>query len=382
MTVVTCARAPPQISGTGTVMYELLRHFPKFSIILFSRNQRRTISRDDRMLPFATYDVGRASSVTFATFVRIILLPLLVLSMLVRIKISGRPVRNVLAVFPDLDFLLASLVVAKILNVPIFVYLHDCITETAIQVMDKTASRLAEKWVFAKAAKVYAMSVPMEEYYAARGLKTQALPHGVDPSLVRTPAPEPCAKRPRIGYAGAVYDTTGSGIQDLVAAKKLMGGSIELVFATSQQSVPYLRMLGVLDSIDSVGTIAKHSEVIDFLTACDILFVPMSFEASNAKDLQTIFPTKVTDYWLAQKPIIVYGSKDYAFSGLAEKDGYAKVVTQRGPESIAAAIKEVCGSASLRMKLVERSRDMIDKHDSRRLAERLMADLGVSEAKP
>jgi len=32
--LVTCARAPPQVGGTPTVMYELLRRFPKGSVVL------------------------------------------------------------------------------------------------------------------------------------------------------------------------------------------------------------------------------------------------------------------------------------------------------------------------------------------------------------
>jgi len=379
VTVVTCARAPPQISGTGTVMYELLRHFPKFSIILFSRKQRQTISRDDRVLPFATYDVGRASSVTFATFVRIVLLPLLVLSMLIRIKMSRRPVRNVLAVFPDLDFLLASLVVAKILNVPIFVYLHDCMTETATQIMDKTASKLAEKWVFSKAAKVYAMSAPMEKYYRDRNLRTEALPHGVDASLIRSAGDRPCGGKPRVGIAGAVYETNGSAIKDLVDAKKASGDSFEIHMATSEQSIPYLRMLGVKDHMDKIGTFPSHSAMLDFLSSCDILFVPMSFESPNYKDLLTIFPTKVTDYWLAQKPILVYGPREYAFVPLAERDGYAKIVSERGSAGLQKAIQELCRDSAQRAALLKASRKMIELHEGKALAKRLMADLGITK---
>ena len=376
-TLVICARAPPQIGGTGTVMYELLRHFPEGSFVLFMRAQPKNISRDDRVLPVRTFEVGRAGSMVYATVFRMLLLPLLVLSIVRRVKSIGRPPRNILAVHPDLDFLLASLFLSKLLRVPIFVYLHDCIVETATQVFDKTPARIAQKLVFRNASKVYAMSAPMEKYYRDRGLRAEALPHGVDASLMRAPSPCPCSAKPRIGFAGAVYETNGSAIVDLVDAKRAMGGGIELLLATSSQSIPYLKRLGVFGALDKVSTLGTRSEMLDFLASCDILFVPMSFESPNYKDLLTIFPTKVTDYWLAQRPVLVYGPREYAFVRLAEADGYAKVVTERGGEGIAKAIRELCSSPKLRESLVAESRKMIRLHDASALARRLMTDLGI-----
>ena len=377
-TVVICARGPPQISGTGTVMYELLRRFPKDSAVLFTRAQPKEISRDDRVLDVPTFAVGGIGSMVYATAFRLVLLPFLVLSILMRLRTLDRKPRNVLAVHPDLDFLLASIFVSRMLDVPIFVYLHDCIVETATQVFDKTPARIAQKLVFSRAAKVYSMSVPMERYYSERGLRTEALPHGVDPTLLRRPGLAPCSDRPKVGFAGAVYETNKSALADLVEAKKVSGGRFELLLATSRQSVPVLERIGLSESVDRVTTLPTHGEVLDFLSSCDVLFVPMSFESPNYNDLLTIFPTKVTDYWLAQKPILVYGPKEYAFVPLAEKDGYARVVTERGGAALAKAIDEICKSPELRASLVSASREMIGKHDGDALARRLMADLGIA----
>lgn len=375
---VICARAPPQISGTGTVMYELLRHFPKESLVLFSRVQRRHISRDDRVLPVRTFEVGRLSSLVYATAYRLALLPLLVLELARKLrKLPERP-NKLLVVFPDLDFLLAGIFLSKLLSIPLFVYLHDCIVETATQVLDKTASKAAERLVFALARKVYSISVPMEQFYARRGLRTEVLPHGVDASSARpADGDRPCAGKPRVGFAGVIYETNASAIKDMVDAKVLSGGAFEFLVATSQQSLGVLDRLGVRSSIDMVATFPSHAAVLDFLSSCDVLFVPMGFESPSYKDLLTIFPTKVTDYWLAQRPIIVYGPREYAFVPLAEKDGYAKVVSERRPEKLAEAVLEVCASPALRRNLVEHARRMIEKHDSRQIAQRLMRDLGL-----
>jgi len=358
-------------------MYELLREFPKGSVVLVERAQRAGISRDDRVLDVPTFEVGKVTSQVYVTAFRFLLLPLVIISMLLKLKSLGRKPRNILAVHPDLDFLLASLFLARLLDVPIFVYLHDCIVEAATLAFDKFPSRIAQRLVFTRAVKVYSMSEPMERFFAQRGLKTEALPHGVDAKLMRHPVQKPCTPVPKVGFTGAVYGMNGSAVKDLVLAKELAGGKLELLFATSQQSLPYMDEIGVRERIDKVVTIPTREKVLDFLSECDILFVPMGFESPYYKDLLTVFPTKVTDYWLAQKPIIVYGPKEYAFLGLAETDGSAKIVSERGPEKLLAAIQEICRSPVLRQKLVVESRNMIKRHDNVALARRLMADLGI-----
>jgi hypothetical protein len=104
----------------------------------------------------------------------------------------------------------------------------------------------------------------------------------------------------------------------------------------------------------------------------------MSFESPFEKDLLTIFPTKVIDYWLAQRPIIVYGPRKYAFVTLADESGYAKIVTDRGPENIVNAIREICSSPGRRKSLVAASRKMVLVHDSTKIADKLKADLGIA----
>jgi glycosyltransferase involved in cell wall biosynthesis len=244
--------------------------------------------------------------------------------------------------------------------------------------LDKAVAKIAEWLTFSLASKVYSLSAPMEMFYSKLGFKTEILPHGVNASLMRSPIDEPCHAFPRIGFAGGVYGTNGSAIEEMVATKGLLSEGIEIFFATSLMSMRYMRKLGVLDDLDRVVTLGIHSELLDFLSSCDILFLPMSFESPFEMDLLTAFPTKVTDYWLAQRPIIVYGPRKYAFVTLADESGYAKVVSKRGPENIVNAIKEICSSPGQRKSLVAASRRMVLAHDSTKIADKLKADLGIA----
>jgi glycosyltransferase involved in cell wall biosynthesis len=378
VTVVTCARGPPQINGTATVMHELLRRFPLGSFVLLTRKPTPDLSKDDRTLPGATYEVASLSARTWHPVARLALLPFTLLSMALPVKRLGRPVRSVLAVFPSLDFLLASMLLSKLHRAPLFVYLHDCIVETSIGPVDRYFARHAERCAFGRSAKVYSMSTLMADYYRKKGLESEPLPHGVDPSLAKGYVPRPCGSKPKVGFAGLVYETNASAVVDLVEAKRFLKGGIEIHIATPERSKGFLGRLGVLGDIDRVATFPSQAELLDFLSGCDMLYVPMSFEPSMYRgDLLTIFPTKVTDYWLAGRPVLVYGPEEYAFVAKARDEGYAMVVSQKGPEHLAAAISELCSSKSLRAAIAEKVRGKISEHDSGAIASRLMKDLGV-----
>ena len=377
--MVTCARAPPQIGGTPTVMYELLRHFPNDSILLVTKHPSGSTSADDRVLDVPTVKVAKAGALVYHTVFQLLLMPLTFMEMLLAAK-RARP-KNIFAVFPSLDFLLCSLLLGRFMNIPVFVYLHDCVVETAGNPLERMLSNRAERWAFSKASKVYSMSGPMKSFYAAKGLETEVLPHGLDPSLERISMTGTRGGRLKVGFSGGIYENNLQAISDLLEAKRSTGDSFEFHLTCPAQSVDLLKSRGLASSIDSISTLPARDDVIDFLSGCDLLFIPMSFESKIREDLLTIFPTKVTDYWLAGRPILVYGPREYAFVPLAENDGYAIVVSQRSPERLAEAVKALGNSPETAERLAAASGEMVRKHDGSMIAKRLMADLGLIRAK-
>jgi glycosyltransferase involved in cell wall biosynthesis len=378
-TLVVSYHAPPEIGGTSAVMYELLRHFPSDSLVLLRAAAKPDSSRDDRRIDIRTLTFKSLLWSEHLQIPRVLLIPFTIFRAATNFKRAGTWPRNILAVFPTLEFLLVSHFLSKFWSVPLYVYLHDCIVETARGHPRKELAKMAEIWTFRNATKVYAMSSAMKGFYERKGLgsKIGLLPHGVDSKLLRKFENRPCRNPVRVGFAGMVYQTNDSAFKDLVEAKGISNGRLEIHLATSRDSRAWLERIGVADSIDSISTIETHEKLIDFLSSCDVLFLPLNFESIYYYDLLTIFPTKVTDYWLAQRPILVYGPREYAFVAEASDCGYAKVIHRRGGKSILEAVEEICVSPSMREALVKSSRRMIDLHDSKMLVKTLSMDLGI-----
>ncbi len=215
---------PPQIGGTPTVMYELLRHFPQGSVVLVSKVQSARHSEDDRRLDVEHHQVGGMSSLAYHSLFQLVTMPLTLLSTMSIVHRMKEKPSSVLAVFPSLDFLAVSLVVSRLIRVPVSVYLHDCVLETAANPVERALARMVERWSFSHAKKVYSMSEPMRDYLRTRSMETEVLPHGVDVSLMREPARSPDPTKVKLGFAGMVYETNLGAMRDFAEAKKRSGG--------------------------------------------------------------------------------------------------------------------------------------------------------------
>lgn len=374
-TVLVSCFAPPQIGGTAAVLHELLIHFPSDSVEIVTGPPSRTVSRDDRVLKHNSHYVRPAVLGPYLNMFRFVLIPFILFAIVRRVKKNGQSNTNLLAVFPSLEFLSASVIASKIQNVPIFIYMHDCIVPTARGPVERVIARLIEERILPRASRVYAVSSLMRDYYLTKGLILETLPHGVNPKLKRRTTERDCGESPSIGFAGAIYETNDKGIEDLVEAKRLLGGRLRIRVATTGFSAKRIQSSGMYESIDTVETYPTHNGLLDFLASCDILFLPMNFESSLRGDLLTVFPTKVTDYWLAQQPILTYGPTEYGFVSLSVRRHFALAVTRRSPEDLAKAIVQVCSSSGLRTELVNGSNEMIEEHDSGAIAEKLISDL-------
>ena len=138
------------------------------------------------------------------------------------------------------------------------------------------------------------MSELMERYYKDKGIRTEALPHCMDASKVGRPNDRADSTCRRIGFADEVYQANDSAIADLAKTREILQHKVESYFALGLRSRKSLGRLGVLDLIDPVSTYGTYDELLDFLSTCDLLFVPMNFESVFSKDLKTIFSTEVT----------------------------------------------------------------------------------------
>ncbi len=145
-----------------------------------------------------------------------------------------------------------------------------------------------------------------DRYAAAYGIAPMILRHGLAESVSRPVNPRVTAEdRLIIGYAGSI--TAADTFAALIRTLDSVGWRID-----GRDVV--LRMMGVRYTLAAAGP--QHieyygwrsvSETVGLLADCDVLYLPQPF-ATNARALAEFsFPTKLSTYLAAGRPVLLHG---------------------------------------------------------------------------
>jgi glycosyltransferase involved in cell wall biosynthesis len=99
-------------------------------------------------------------------------------------------------------------------------------------------------------------------------------------------------------------------------------------------------------------------QLIPELQKADAFLLPMGFGADAALIERTSFKTKLLDYILFEKPILVWGPEYSTAIAIARKYECAHCVTNPSPKAALAGMKELAQDRSLREILVQNARKM------------------------
>jgi glycosyltransferase involved in cell wall biosynthesis len=97
-------------------------------------------------------------------------------------------------------------------------------------------------------------------------------------------------------------------------------------------------------------------------------------------EVQTVFSTKLLEYLIAGRPIVVFAPEGSYHATFARANGWGYVVTEDSPAALAAAIERVIADKNLATGLVlaalQEARSRNAKHHAKRLREWVLADVG------
>jgi len=143
------------------------------------------------------------------------------------------------------------------------------------------------------------------EYDREYGTDAIILRHGVSPDLIRRPAPIPSVGGPiRIGFIGSV--TAGTAFQAFIRALdmngwRLCGREVHLKLAGHRFDLRCHHAA----NIEYLGW-RSLQESIAMLSESDINYLPQPFEHQLQSMSQLSFPTKLTSYLAAGRPVLLH----------------------------------------------------------------------------
>jgi glycosyltransferase involved in cell wall biosynthesis len=263
----------------------------------------------------------------------------------------------VFGAFPDGVYLVATFLAAQQLRLPFYAHMHDLWLENTQR--GTTQARLAAFWeprILCHATRVFCMTEAMQKHYEKKyGIQTELLPHCIaDRDLDNAPTAirPPRRKRPTVLFVGTVSNAMNlDALKVLADASELLPQDYTLLFCTSS-SPEDLAFLGIRSSRLHVQYVSRQ-EVQCLQGEVDVLVAPLSHKNGSSDEVRTVFSTKLLEYLIAGRPIVVFAPADSYHAISAQKEGWGHVVTEDSPQALASAIQQVAMNTTLAASLVQ-----------------------------
>ncbi|WP_422931553.1 glycosyltransferase [Singulisphaera sp. PoT] len=294
----------------------------------------------------------------------------------------------VFGVFPYEDYLVASYRAARKLRLPFYAHMHDLWQEN--RVPGTRRGDFAAKWepfVLKGATRVLCMTEAMQEHYERKyKIRTELLPHCIRARDL-TSAPKgmraPKMEKPTVLFVGSVSKPMNEdALRVLARSSELLPPDYDLLFCTASNEAA-LAEIGIRSSRLQARYVTR-SEVQRLQSEAHVLVAPLSFKDGSADEVRTVFSTKLLEYLVSGRPIVVFAPGDSHHARSARDRGWGYVVDEDSPEALAAGIRKVATDEALAASLVEgalreaRSRD--SSIHAARLNNWVMEDAAVTVA--
>lgn len=133
------------------------------------------------------------------------------------------------------------------------------------------------------------------------------------------------------------------------------GGSLKLLIAGCHANWPAETEQQLVASGTFLGFL-KGAPYRQALARADALLVIMGFDEEARQIESTSFKSKIVDYLLADRPLIVWGPSYSTAVRHARREGFALVVDRPDPAEVLAALQHLCDQPALGQQLVNSGR--------------------------
>ena len=356
---------PPVSTGSGYILYQLLRHFPQEELVAVHGICEPAAYKGRSLDAIGSPVTVLGSYVWTRRMMR--RLPTFYISLIRRriLKLARRyGARRIYAHFPDGCFTVAAWQAAAELGLPLTVYLDILWEESGVEAA--ALARRFEHRVLQGADRRFAITeFAVEHLERKHGVKVELLPHTTDTAEL----PAGLRQLPRNGppvvhFAGCINAAmNGDAVLRLARAAAIAKTSPKLDMCTP--SLPdELRGLGI------GSRYVDQASLADAQARSTILFLPLAFESPQPLMIRHNFPTKAMDYLRSGRPILVHSPADSYLTWLARREGFALVVDRPDVAELAAAMDRLAVDCDLQEKLVSNALAFVRTRESKVWAEK------------
>ena len=352
---------PPGCGGSAALLYELLRHFPVNSLVVVHHAEVSRLD-DSRRLPFEASPISIFGSQRWTDRVlrRAPWLMHRLMARQARKMARHHRVHAVYAHYPDALAVVTAWKISREFHLPLVVY-FDILWEEATSGYVQSLARCYEHRIVTDAARRFAITEFAADYLTNKhGVPFEVIPHTIDASHLPIDwNPPPVTPRPVIHFAGSVYRKMNlDSIERLAEALPLCQSRPVVDFCSK------FRFPGAVNDLNY--RFLSKSELIEAQRQAHVLYLPQAFESTHSMMVRNNMPTKIMEYFVSGRPILVHSPADSYLTWLARREGFGYVVDQPDAQALARGMDELVTNESLQRELVKNALRFARTRDSRR----------------
>ncbi len=287
---------------------------------------------------------------------------------------------RILAVYPHRLSLLAGWRIARRLDLPLVLYMHDLFAE-AVNFRNPVKRRFWRSVDQRALRDAWMVIVPTEEFaqhYRGRGIsRTWVLPHCI-PSEALPSIPQvnhswsnDATEDLRLLYSGAIYEPHDDAARAFVNATRDMPG-VNITYHTNPNACD-----GMLETVGAQWV--SNSETRDAMNDTDVAVVFLGKNTPCPDEVQGCFPSKIIDALRAAKPVLAIVPRASFVHRFINATGCGLAVTEFDAASIRNAIHKL-DNPHMRRQMSIRARDVALQLESERWMQRLTERLATGPA--
>lgn len=256
---------------------------------------------------------------------------------------------------PDVDYFICAYQAARKCKIPFYSHMHDLWEENHSP--NSYIGKMAVKWereILSNSKRVLCMTTIQQQHYLQKyDLATELLPHTIpDEVLDRSPALFHESYDNTLLFTGTVSRVMNlDSLRVLSAASPILKQYLKVMLCTSYKKEDF-KKIGIDTSAWEIKWLSR-SEVQKLQRQAGILFAPLSHKNAGMDEVRTVFSTKILEYLIAGRPILVFAPKSSFHAISARQKGWALVVDEDNPETLAAEAKRLLNDKALQKKIVE-----------------------------
>jgi len=368
---------PPTASGSSVVVRNLLRWFTPAEAVMLGQ------------IPFA----GRIDLQDIKNHHRI-LIPSLAIHWRIKpwiepfyvvpaavlagcLAVRRYHLQAVVAIFPNVSFLIAGYLIAALMGLPFFPYFHNLYVETRKSKIEIYLAKIIQKQILKRASSIFSMSNGMASYFASQYQQlTISLLHPLNELIpVINKPPKPMAPF-KIGVSGNINLGSERALKNVI---KAIGGnsSFQLILHAPVSAVDISERLGLWADNIVVLDEKKADGLVESLRKCDVLIIGLYNDWGPAyeRDCRIQFPTRTLEMLAAGKPILVLCPAHYFLAEFFITKKCGLVLDSENPVKIRSVIHHLCLDNDARTSYVSNSLHAARDFDGSEVASKLRQTL-------